>query len=134
MKQILEILNNYVDDYVIVGSLALYLHGEIDEWSGKDIDIIVDKDIDAFDHLEDFKLQQSRFSSKKGWVVNIAHTWVEIFNKPLPEYDEFEIDGITVKVKTLSSIKEFYRNMDLKSIGGHTKFQNKLMTYMEMSK
>lgn len=133
MKEILEILNEQAGNYVIVGSLALYLHGEIEDYSGKDIDIIVDRDINAFDHLDNWKPQQNRFNDKQGWIANIAHMWIEVFNKPLPEYEEFEIEGVTVKVKTLPAIKEFYKNINLNKIGGHQNFQNKLQAYIEMS-
>lgn len=133
MKEILEILNRQAGDYVIVGSLALYLHGEIENYDGKDIDIIVDRDINAFDHLDDWKPQYSRFNDKRGWVTNIAHLWIEVFNCELPEYEEFEIEGINVKVITLEALKKHYRSLDLNKIGGHQKFQNKLRTYIEMS-
>lgn len=138
MKEILEILNRDVVDYVIVGSYARYLQGEVDGYDGKDLDIVVDKDEDAFDHWQS---QYSRFSDKKGWYVplyimnklrKLHH--VEIINDKLPEYDIINVEGIEVKVKTVEEIKNHYRNLDIDKIGGHDNFKNKLRTLQELYK
>lgn len=133
MKEILEILNKQVGNYVIVGSLALYLQGMIEDFNGKDIDIIVDKDEDYFSDNPYWKPQHNRFSDKRGWVTQLNNTWIEVFNNPFPEYDEFDVDGVTVKVITIKEIKEHYKNLDINKIGGHQNFQNKLRAYIEMS-
>ena len=138
MKEILEILNRDAVDYVIVGSYARYLQGETDEYSDKDLDIVVDKDEDAFNHLSNWRLQHNRFYDKKGWyapyyVVDKLHH-IEVFNRPLPEYDIINVDGIEVKVKTIEEIKNHYRNLDIDKIGGHDNFQNKLRAIQEFYK
>lgn len=138
MKEILEILNRDAVDYVIVGSYARYLQGETDEYSDKDLDIVVDKDEDAFNLLPNWSSVECRFNDKKGWyapyfVINkLIH--VEVFNEPLPEYDIINVDGVEVKVKTVEEIKNHYRNLDIDKIGGHDNFKNKLRTLQELYK
>lgn len=142
MKEILQILNRDAVDYVIVGSYARYLQGETELYSGKDIDIIVDRDEDAFNHLSSWIPLESRFSDKKGWyahyyvVVNkIARQYhVEVFNTKLPEYDIIDVDGVKVKVITKSALKKHYTNLNINKIGGHLNFQNKLRTIQEFYK
>lgn len=134
MKKILEILNREAVDYVIVGSYARYLQGETDDFSGKDLDIVVDKDEDE-KMFYNWKPQYSRFSDKRGWYVpyydkgKFYH--VEVFNEPLPEYDIVNVDGIEVKVKTVEEIKKHYKNLDIDKIGGHDNFKNKLRAIQE---
>jgi hypothetical protein len=142
MKEILQILNRDAVNYVIVGSYARYLQGEIYEYSGKDIDIIVDEDENAFDHLSNWQSLECRFNDKKGWYAAYyvvidgkgIKYHVDVFNRPLPEYNLIDVDGIKVKVETIEATKQFYKNLNIKKVGGHGIFQHKLRTIQELYK
>ena len=59
---------------------------------------------------------------------------VEVFNKPLPEYDIINVDGVEVKVETVEATKQFYKNLNISKVGGHDNFQKKLHTIQELYK
>lgn len=131
MRKIIEYLNFRCGDYVIVGSLALWLHNMLDEYSHKDIDIVVDVPKNEYDN--DWIKREDRFSGW-GWSTQVGNYYIDVFNTELPEYNTVTYDDLQFKVITISALKKHYRTIDNNKIGGHDRFRQKLITRIELFK
>jgi hypothetical protein len=122
MRDILEIIASELGDYVICGSLAFQLQGIEPLQSVKDIDVIVDTKWAP----STWKVHMKKRFTGLGWSKQINGNWIDVYSKPLPEYDIINVDGLYVKVKSVKALISHYRSLDLEEIGGHVRFQNKL--------
>ena len=125
MREVIKYLDYYCNDYVICGSLALYLHGIIDSFSGKDIDVIVDVPENAYDGLDNWIRRIDRFNGW-GWSTSFNNHYIDVFNKKLPEFEIHNVDGLSIPVKSLSALKKHYTTLDVARLGGHLNFRNKM--------
>tara|TARA_R110000772_G_scaffold107059_1_gene209253 strand:+ start:70 stop:477 length:408 start_codon:yes stop_codon:yes gene_type:complete len=135
MREIIKILKYQIGEFVICGSLALYLHGLLDDYNHEEIDIIVDlPDKKLLAIQPDVIINPVNAMLMKGAGYRINGVYIDVFNRPLPEYDTVIVDGLIVKIKTLSALKEHYLSLDMNTIGGHEKFKNKLLTRINLFK
>ena len=135
MRDIIKILKFQLHEFVICGSLALYLHGLLDDYNHEEIDIIVDMPDEKLLAIQDDVILTpvNAFGMKQaGYRIN--GVYIDVFNRPLPQYDKVVVDGLIVKIKTLSALKEHYLSLDLDKLGGHDKFKQKIVTRIEMFK
>lgn len=134
IDQTLKKVTEIFDEFVVVGSYALYLQKILPTFSYKDLDIVINVPKNYFTNEVDIKyIPKSRFS-EYGWVYKPYDLWIEVLNKPLPEYDIIESNGIELKVKSKRAIKEHYTNLDVDTIGGHLNFINKIKSRKELIK
>lgn len=132
MEAIISDIKSKFDDFVVVGSYALFLQGLIPEFSGKDIDIVVNCRSDKFENdPTTIKNAPTRFSDY-GWVFQTGGMWVEAFSDILPSFDLFRIGEHEVKVKTVKACRDFYRNIETNKINSHSKFITKLESYKSL--
>ena len=135
MREIIKILKYQIGEFVICGSLALYLHGLLDDYNHKEIDIIVDLPDDKLLSIQDDVIitPVNAFGMKQaGYRIN--GVYIDVFNRELPDFDTIVVDGLIVKIKTLSALKEHYLSLDMNTIGGHDKFKQKIMTRIDLFK
>mgnify|MGYP006899562349 CR=1 FL=1 len=128
MREVIKILKSQHGKFVICGSLALYLHGLIDDYNDKEIDIIVDQKISPFNEVP------KPIFSCSGSSYKINNVFIDVFNKHLPEHDKVVVDGLIMYIKTLSALKNHYLSLDMNTIGGHDKFKAKMMTRIDLFK
>jgi hypothetical protein len=135
MREIIKILKYQIGEFVICGSLALYLHGLLDDYNHEEIDIIVNLPDDKLLSIQDDVIitPVNAFGMKQaGYRIN--GVYIDVFNRELPNFDTIVVDGLIVKIKTLSALKEHYLSLDMNTIGGHDKFKQKIMTRIDLFK
>jgi hypothetical protein len=135
MREVIKILKFQIGEFVICGSLALYLHGLLDDYNHKEIDIIVDLPDDKLLSIQDDVIitPVNAFGVKQaGYRIN--GVYIDVFNQPLPNFDTIVVDGLIVRIKTLSALKNHYLSLDMNTIGGHDKFKQKIMTRIDLFK
>ena len=135
MREIIKILKYQIGEFVICGSLALYLHGLLDDYNYEEIDIIVNLPDDKLLSIQDDVIitPVNAFGMKQaGYRIN--GVYIDVFNRELPDFDTIVVDGLIVKIKTLSALKEHYLSLDMNTIGGHDKFKQKIMTRIDLFK
>ena len=128
MREVIKILKAQHGKFVICGSLALYLHGLIDDYNHEEIDIIVDQKVSPFNEV-----RKPRFGCS-GASYKIHNVSIDVFNKPLPEHNKIVVDGLVVYLKTYQALKKHYLSLDIDKLGGHKLFQNKMMTRVALFK
>ena len=135
MREIIKILKYQIGEFVICGSLALYLHGLLDDYNHEEIDIIVNLPDDKLLSIQDDVIITpiNAFGMKQaGYRIN--NVYIDVFNRELPDFDTIVVDGLIVKIKTLSALKNHYLSLDMNTIGGHDKFKQKIMTRIDLFK
>ena len=135
MRDIIKILKFQIGEFIICGSLALYLHGLLDDYNHEEIDIIVNLPDDKLLSIQDDVIitPVNAFGMKQaGYRIN--NVYIDVFNRELPDFDTIVVDGLIVKIKTLSALKEHYLSLDMNTIGGHDKFKQKIMTRINLFK
>jgi len=135
MREVIKILKFQIGEFVICGSLALYLHGLLDDYNHKEIDIIVNLPDDKLLSIQDDVIITpiNAFGMKQaGYRIN--NVYIDVFNRELPDFDTIVVDGLIVKIKTLSALKNHYLSLDMNTIGGHDKFKQKIMTRIDLFK
>ena len=135
MREIIKILKYQIGEFVICGSLALYLHGLLDDYNHEEIDIIVNLPDDKLLSIQDDVIitPVNAFGMKQaGYRIN--NVYIDVFNRELPDFDTIVVDGLIVKIKTLSALKNHYLSLDMNTIGGHDKFKQKIMTRINLFK
>ena len=135
MREVIKILKFQIGEFVICGSLALYLHGLLDDYNHKEIDIIVDLPDDKLLSIQDDVIitPVNAFGVKQaGYRIN--GVYIDVFNQPLPNFDTIVVDGLIVRIITLSALKDYYLSLDMNTIGGHDKFKQKIMTRIDLFK
>ena len=135
MREIIKILKYQIGEFVICGSLALYLHGLLDDYNHEEIDIIVNLPDDKLLSIQDDVIITpiNAFGMKQaGYRIN--NVYIDVFNRELPDFDTIVVDGLIVKIKTLSALKNHYLSLDMNTIGGHDKFKQKIMTRINLFK
>jgi hypothetical protein len=135
MREVIKILKFQIGEFVICGSLALYLHGLLDDYNHKEIDIIVDLPDDKLLSIQDDVIitPVNAFGVKQaGYRIN--GVYIDVFNQPLPNFDTIVVDGLIVRIITLSALKNHYLSLDMNTIGGHDKFKQKIMTRIDLFK
>ena len=135
MREVIKILKFQIGEFVICGSLALYLHGLLDDYNHKEIDIIVDLPDDKLLSIQDDVIitPVNAFGVKQaGYRIN--GVYIDVFNQPLPNFDTIVVDGLVVRIITLSALKNHYLSLDMDTIGGHEKFKQKILTRIDLFK
>ena len=135
MREVIKILKFQIGEFVICGSLALYLHGLLDDYNHKEIDIMVDLPDEKLLSIQDDVIitPVNAFGMKQaGYRIN--NVYIDVFNRELPDFDTIVVDGLIVKIKTLSALKNHYLSLDMNTIGGHDKFKQKIMTRINLFK
>ena len=135
MRDIIKILKFQIGEFIICGSLALYLHGLLDDYNHEEIDIIVNLPDEKLLSIQDDVIitPVNAFGMKQaGYRIN--NVYIDVFNRELPNFDTIVVDGLIVKIKTLSALKEHYLSLDMNTIGGHDKFKQKIMTRINLFK
>jgi hypothetical protein len=135
MREVIKILKYQIGEFVICGSLALYLHGLLDDYNHKEIDIIVDLPDDKLLSIQDDVIitPVNAFGVKQaGYRIN--GVYIDVFNQPLPNFDTIVVDGLIVRIITLSALKNHYLSLDMDTIGGHEKFKQKILTRIDLFK
>jgi hypothetical protein len=135
MREVIKILKFQIGEFVICGSLALYLHGLLDDYNHKEIDIIVDLPDDKLLSIQDDVIitPVNAFGVKQaGYRIN--GVYIDVFNQPLPNFDTIVVDGLIVRIITLSALKNHYLSLDMDTIGGHEKFKQKILTRIDLFK
>ena len=135
MRDIIKILKFQIGEFIICGSLALYLHGLLDDYNQEEIDIIVDLPDDKLLSIQDDVIitPVNAFGMKQaGYRIN--GVYIDVFNRDLPDYDTVIVDGLVVKIKTYQALKDHYLSLDMNTIGGHDKFKEKIMTRINLFK
>lgn len=126
MRRVIEYLNFHCGDYVIVGSLALYIHNVINTFSKKDIDIVIDVPYNEYDYNSNWMKRKDRFSGW-GWTTRIDDYYIDVFNTELPNHHIEYVDDLKVNIITLSALKKHYNTLDIPMLGGHLNFRKKMM-------
>ena len=135
MREIIKILKYQIGEFVICGSLALYLHGLLDDYNYEEIDIIVNLPDDKLLSIQDDVIitPVNAFGVKQaGYRIN--GVYIDVFNQPLPNFDTIVVDGLIVRIITLSALKNHYLSLDMDTIGGHEKFKQKILTRIDLFK
>ena len=135
MREIIKILKFQIGEFIICGSLALYLHGLLDDYNHEEIDIIVNLPDEKLLSIQDDVIitPVNAFGMKQaGYRIN--GVYIDVFNRELPNFDTIVVDGLIVKIKTLSALKNHYLSLDMNTIGGHDKFKQKIMTRINLFK
>jgi hypothetical protein len=135
MREIIKILKYQIGEFIICGSLALYLHGLLDDYNHKEIDIIVDLPDDKLLSIQDDVVitPKNAFGMRQaGYRIN--GVYIDVFNRDLPNYDTVIVDGLVVKIKTYQALKDHYLSLDMSTIGGHERFKQKIMTRIDLFK
>ena len=135
MREIIKILKFQIGEFIICGSLALYLHGLLDDYNHEEIDIIVNLPDEKLLAIQDDVIitPVNAFGMKQaGYRIN--NVYIDVFNRELPDYDTVIVDGLIVKIKTLFALKNHYLSLDMNTIGGHDKFKQKIMTRINLFK
>ncbi len=130
MREVIKHLKSTIGEFVICGSLALYLHGLLDDYNNEEIDIIVDKDI----KLDGYKRHTSNRFNSRGWLGKYNDVYIDVYNKQLPDYDKVVVDGLILRIKTYQALKTHYLSLDIDNMNGHEKFKNKLLTRVALFK
>jgi hypothetical protein len=130
MREVIKHLKATIGEFVICGSLALYLHGLIPDYNNEEIDIIVDSDIKIDGYTRHIN---NRFNAR-GWMGKYNDVYIDVYNKPLPEFDKVVVDGLVMRIKTVNALKTHYLSLDLDKMEGHDRFKQKLMTRIELFK
>ena len=130
MREVIKHLKATIGEFVICGSLALYLHGLIDDYNNEEIDIIVDTDI----KLDGYKRHTSNRFNAKGWLGKYNDVYIDVFNKQLPDYNKVVVDGLILRIKTYQALKMHYLSLDIDKMDGHERFKNKLLTRVALFK
>lgn len=134
MRKVIEYIKFITGDFVICGSMALYLHNILEDYNPNEIDIIVDLPNNDLDYNRDFSKHTSNKFNSRGWSTKYNGVYIDVYNKPLPEYDVITDDGLTMKVKTIQALKSHYLSLDIDNINGHDRFKQKLLTRIELFK
>ena len=134
MRKVIEYIKFITGDFVICGSMALYLHNILEDYNPNEIDIIVDLPNNDLDYNRDFSKHISNKFNSRGWSTKYNGVWIDVYNKPLPEYDVITDDGLEMKVKTIQALKSHYLSLDIDNINGHDRFKQKLLTRIELFK
>ena len=135
MREIIKILKFQIGEFIICGSLALYLHNLLDDYNHKEIDIIVDLPDSKLLAIQDDVIitPKNAFGMKQaGYRIN--GVYIDVFNRELPNFDTIVVDGLIVKIKTYQALKDHYLSLDMNTIGGHDKFKQKIMTRIDLFK
>jgi hypothetical protein len=135
MREIIKILKYQIGEFIICGSLALYLHGLLDDYNHKEIDIIVDLPNDKLLSIQDDVIitAKNAFGMRQaGYRIN--NVYIDVFNRELPNFDTIVVDGLIVKIKTYQALKDHYLSLDMNTIGGHDRFKQKIMTRIDLFK
>jgi len=135
MREVIKHLKSTIGEFVICGSLALYLHGLLDDYNHKEIDIIVDLPNDKLLSIQDDVVitDKNAFGMRQaGYRIN--GVYIDVFNRDLPDYDTVIVDGLVVKIKTYQALKDHYLSLDMSTIGGHDRFKQKIMTRIDLFK
>jgi len=135
MREIIKILKFQIGDFIICGSLALYLHGLQNDYNHEEIDIIVDLPDDKLLSIQDDVriCPKNAFGMRQaGYRIN--GVYIDVFIRDLPDFDVVVVDGLVVKIKTLSALKEHYLSLDIDKLGGHDRFKKKIITKIELFK
>ena len=135
MREIIKILKFQIGDFIICGSLALYLHGLLDDYNQKEIDIIVNLPDDKLLSIQDDVIitPKNAFGMKQaGYRIN--GVYIDVFNRDLPDFNTIVVDGLVVKIKTYQALKDHYLSLDMSTIGGHEMFKQKIMTRIDLFK
>jgi len=130
MREVIKHLKATIGEFVICGSLALYLHDLIPDYNKEEIDIIVDKNIS----IDGYRRHTSNRFNAQGWLGKYNDVYIDVYNKPLPEFNKVVVDGLIMRIKTVNALKMHYLSLDLDTIGGHDRFKQKLMTRIELFK
>jgi len=130
MREVIKYLKGTIGEFVICGSLALYLHDLIPDYNKEEIDIIVDKNIS----IDGYRRHTSNRFNAQGWLGKYNDVYIDVYNKPLPEFNKVVVDGLIMRIKTVNALKMHYLSLDLDTIGGHDRFKQKLMTRIELFK
>ena len=135
MREIIKILKYQIGEFIICGSLALYLHGLLDDYNHEEIDIIVDLPNDKLLSIQDDVIitDKNAFGMRQaGYRIN--DVYIDVFNRELPNFDTIVVDGLIVKIKTYQALKDHYLSLDMNTIGGHDRFKQKIMTRIDLFK
>ena len=135
MREIIKILKYQIGEFIICGSLALYLHGLLDDYNHKEIDIIVDLPNDKLLSIQDDVIitEKNAFVMRQaGYRIN--NVYIDVFNRELPNFNTIVVDGLIVKIKTYQALKDHYLSLDMNTIGGHDRFKQKIMTRIDLFK
>jgi len=127
-----KIISAFGSDFVIVGGYALYLHGIVDSFSGKDIDIAVNLPSSTFDNQSYYNKHTNGKFGHNVWTKNVDGQWIEAFNRTLPDYDTLTIEGVQIKVESIQSMKDYYNSLDIDNMQGHDNFKNRLRKNKEL--
>ena len=130
MREVIKHLKATIGEFVICGSLALYLHGLIDDYNHEEIDIIVDSDI----KIDGYTRHTSNRFNAIGWMGKYNNVYIDVYNKELPDYDKVVVDGLIVRIKTYQALKTHYLSLDIDNMNGHERFKNKLLTRVDLFK
>ena len=118
--RVISALNIEITNYVITGSKAFQLHKIDEDKECKDIDII----IEGNEIPNGWNPLDSKFNSRRA-CKNIEGQWVECWLLyKLPEYNLIEVDGISVKVRSLRSLMYHYLSLNVEKT--NKKFQDKI--------
>jgi hypothetical protein len=135
MRDIIKILKFQIGEFIICGSLALYLHGLLDDYNQKEIDIIVDLTDDKLLSIQDdVRITPVNAFGVKQAGYRINGVYIDVFNHDLPNFDIIVVDGLIVKITTYQALKNHYLSLDMNTIGGHDKFKQKIMTRIDLFK
>ncbi len=134
MREVIKYIKFITGDFVICGSMALYLHNIIEDYNPNEIDIIVDLPNRDLDYNKDFTSHTSNRFGSRGWSAKYGDVYIDVYNKPLPEYDEVVVDGLKMNIKTIQALKEHYLSLDIDNIDGHERFKQKLLTRIDLFK
>lgn len=130
MREVIKHLKSTIGEFVICGSLALYLHGLIDDYNHEEIDIIVDTDI----KLNGYNRHTSNRFNARGWLGKYNNVYIDVYNKQLPDYDKVVVDGLILRIKTYQALKTHYLSLDIDKMNGHERFKTKLLTRVALFK
>lgn len=134
MREVIKYIKFITGDFVICGSMALYLHNIIEDYNSNEIDIIVDLPNRDLDYNKDFTSHTSNKFGSRGWSTKYNDVYIDVFNKRLPEFNEVVVDGLKMKIKTVQALKNHYLSLDIDNINGHDRFKQKLLTRIELFK
>ena len=130
MREVIKHLKATIGEFVICGSLALYLHDLIPDYNKEEIDIIVNSDI----KLDGYRRHTSNKFNTQGWLGKYNDVYIDVYNKPLPDYNKVVVDGLVMRIKTYQALKTHYLSLDIDKMNGHERFKNKLLTRVSLFK
>ena len=130
MREVIKHLKATIGEFVICGSLALYLHDLIPDYNKEEIDIIVDKNIS----IDGYRRHTSNRFNAQGWFGKYNDVYIDVYNKPLPDFDKVVVDGLIMRIKTVNALKMHYLSLDLDTMEGHDRFKQKMMTRVDLFK